>query len=120
MNKKPEEQKFDTLALQDGINLVSGNTYKLVVTDIMGILAGYLFDQDMVEILPNYTYEIHDDNQKLYEGKTDENGFFMHRDVPADTYTIKANNQDHLIATIDEVDEPVYIAVLNEEGNSED
>ena len=102
--------------LSEGLELSSGKTYNVSFVSATGVLAGFLLDEDMMEFLPDYPYEIYDGSQKIHEGKTDENGFFMHPDIPADYYVLKANGEEHPIVTIQEDDQPLLIGILNEEG----
>lgn len=100
----------------DGIPISSGQSYNLTLESATGALSGVLMDEDLTDILPGYPYEIFDGSQKILDGTTDENGFFLHPDIPADYYVLKANDEEHPIVTIQEDDEPLLIGVLNEKG----
>jgi hypothetical protein len=85
-----------------------------------GILAGFLTDRDMVDVLTFYPYEIHNQTGKVLEGETDENGYFRHDDLVADYYVLKANGVEYTLPTLSEEDRPYQIRVLGELGVEEE
>jgi hypothetical protein len=112
-----ENINIERADLLEGVELVTGKSYHLKIGPPMGILAGYLFDQDMVECLPDYSYTIYEEKKKVMEGTTDKNGFFMHKDIPAGYYRLNANKKDHMVVTIQKYDFPPIICVLGEMGD---
>jgi len=85
-----------------------------------GILAGFLFDRDMIDVLPGYPYELHNQSAKILEGETDEYGYFRHDDLIADHYVLKVNGGDYLLPTLQEEDRPYQLRVVGELGSEED
>jgi len=106
----------DDTDVQSGVRISSGAASRITVEVPMGILACFLLDESMINVLPFYPYEIHDESGKILEGEVDESGYFYHDDLPAGHYTLKVNDIDYVIPTLQAEDTPYQIRVLGEHG----
>ena len=104
---------------KDGIICSTGKSFEITIEAPIGNLAGFLLDEEMLNILPNYPYEIYDNGKKLFEGQTDENGYFFHANLPSDYYELKANGESYIIPTLVEYDTPYQLRVLGKPQISE-
>ena len=105
----------DDTEIKAGLAVSTGKKFEIAIEVPKGHLACFLLDEDMIDVLPHYAYEIHGRNGKILEGETDEYGYFRHDDLPADHYTLKANDVDFEIPTLQEDDEPYQIRVLGQQ-----
>ncbi len=106
----------DDTDVQSGVRVPSGAASRITVEVPRGVLACFLLDEDMIDVLSFYPYEIHDESGRILEGETDGSGYFYHADLTADHYTLKVNDIDYVIPTLQEEDEPYQIRVLGEYG----
>jgi len=113
-----EEIRATVEEFEDRIEVKTDRRYKLIVQDPRGHLACFLMDEDMIDTLPLYSYEIHDQEKKIIEGETDDHGHFIHENFPADHYILITNGQEYLIPTLQEDDDPYHIRVIGEKGSS--
>ena len=123
MNQDPSQTgqvACDDTDIQSGVRISSGIASRITVEVPRGALACFLLDEDMIDVLPFYPYEIHDANGRILEGETDESGYFYHADLPADHYIPKVNDIDYVIPTLQEEDEPYHIRVLGEHAPESD
>lgn len=105
---------------KNGVYCSTGYYFKITIETPVGSLAGFLFDEEMLKILPEYPYEIFSDGHKLFDGRTDENGYFFHSDLPSDYYELKANGESYIIPTLTEEDSPYQLRILGEPQISEE
>lgn len=102
------------LDLEEGVRFRTNTHYTISLAPDNGILAGYLFTEDLGNVLSDEQYQISDmNNKKVFTGKTDKNGFFMQTDVIPDFYKLKVKGEEYYLVTLDEDDEPQCIAVIS-------
>lgn len=100
--------------ISDGIEVTSGNIVQIIIEIPLGNLAGFLLDEEMLNFLPDYSYEIYQGEEKIFDGQTDENGYFFHSNLPSDYYELKANGESYSIPTLSDEDSPYQLRVLGE------
>ena len=117
---KAEVVKVHERDFKDGIIVTSGKNVDVIIEIPVGNLAGFLLDEEILNILPNYPYEIFDNGKKIFDGQTDENGYFFHPNLPSDYYELRANGESYIIPTLVEEDTPYQLRVLGEPQISAD
>jgi len=60
----------DDTDVQSGVRISSGAASRITVEVPMGILACFLLDESMINVLPFYPYEIHDESGKIRKGRS--------------------------------------------------
>jgi hypothetical protein len=102
--------------VQQGFEVSTGKQIEVTIEIPKGSLACFLLDENMFDVLPYYPYKIHDINGKVLEGETNEFGYFYHENLPAAHYSLRVNDINYVIPTLQEEDEPYQVRVLGEEG----
>lgn len=102
--------------VQTGIKSSTGKKVEITIEIPRGTIACFLLDEYMYDILPDYPYEIYDQNKKILGGETDEYGYFYHENLPAKHYILKVKGIEYILPTLQENDEPFQVRVIGEEG----